>query len=203
MLHGLEISLVVGGRVDGDLAAVSARCSRSRWRGTGSAAGAAVEALLYVPIVTPEIVVGISLLMLFALLGFPLGLAHHRHRPRRVQHVRSWSIVVLRPARGHGREPRGGRDDPRRRRDHHLPAGDAAAALAGRRRRRAARLHAVVRRLRDHVVRGRARGRRRCPMVVYRWSRRNIEPSINAISTIILVVTTRPDLPCRTGRPDR
>ena len=43
--------------------------ARHRFRGR-----TALEGFLYVPIVTPEIVVGISLLILFALVKMPLGL---------------------------------------------------------------------------------------------------------------------------------
>src|SRR5688500_821359 len=73
ILQGLRASLIVGlaatviSAVLGTLLALA--LGRQRFRGRR-----AWEGFLYVPIVTPEIVVGISLLLLFALLKFPLGL---------------------------------------------------------------------------------------------------------------------------------
>ncbi len=73
ILRGLKASLVVGAvstaisAVLGTLIALA--LARHRFRGR-----TAFEGFLYVPIVTPEIVVGISLLILFALFQVPLGL---------------------------------------------------------------------------------------------------------------------------------
>src|SRR3954463_15472669 len=73
ILHGLKVSLIVGivatvvSAILGTLVALA--LARHRFRGRR-----AFEGFLYVPIVTPEIVMGISLLMLFALLKFPLGI---------------------------------------------------------------------------------------------------------------------------------
>src|SRR3954470_4093923 len=73
ILRGLKASLLVGGAATvisallGTLVALA--LGRQRFRGRR-----AFEGFLYVPIVTPEIVTGISLLLLFALLKFPLGL---------------------------------------------------------------------------------------------------------------------------------
>src|ERR671938_1165964 len=73
ILRGLRISLIVGlaatviSALLGTLIALA--LARHRFRGRR-----AFEGFLYIPIVTPEIVVGISLLILFALLNFPLGI---------------------------------------------------------------------------------------------------------------------------------
>src|SRR3954467_13452645 len=73
ILRGLRISLIVGGAASvisailGTMIALA--LARHRFRGRR-----AFEGFLYVPIVTPEIIVGISLLILFALLKFPLGI---------------------------------------------------------------------------------------------------------------------------------
>src|SRR3954454_12576138 len=69
ILRGLKASLLVGGAATvisallGTLVALA--LGRQRFRGRR-----AFEGFLYVPIVTPEIVTGISLLLLFALLKF-------------------------------------------------------------------------------------------------------------------------------------
>src|SRR6185295_1756218 len=73
ILRGLKASLIVGGAatvisaVLGTLLALA--LGRQQFRGRR-----AFEGFLYVPIVTPEIVTGISLLLLFALVKVPLGL---------------------------------------------------------------------------------------------------------------------------------
>src|SRR3954451_4589304 len=73
ILRGVKISLIVGASATvisallGTMIALA--LARHRFRGRR-----AFEGFLYVPIVTPEIVVGISLLILFALLKFPLGI---------------------------------------------------------------------------------------------------------------------------------
>ena len=75
--------------------------------GTGSAGGRRSEGFLYVPIVTPEIVVGISLLLLFALVEVPAGAHHHHHRPRGLLHLLRGDRGAG-PDRGNGRQPGGG-----------------------------------------------------------------------------------------------
>src|SRR3989442_10297777 len=73
ILRGLRASLIVGttstliSTVLGTLLALA--LARHRFRGRRT-----VESLLYLPLMTPEIIVGISLLILFALLRVPLGL---------------------------------------------------------------------------------------------------------------------------------
>jgi spermidine/putrescine transport system substrate-binding protein len=86
--------------------------------------------LIYTPLVVPEILMGISLLLFFAAIGLELGLFTIF-----LAHVTFCiSYVTM---------------------DHSL-AGAAAVAGAGHRRRRPAGLHPVHRRFRDHFFRGRA-----------------------------------------------
>ncbi len=113
ILHALQASLIVGITATaiavtlGTLIALA--LARHRFRGR-----TIYEGMMYVPIVTPEIVTGISLLVLFVFLRIPLGLATIDHRARGVLRA------VRRRGRGgpvgwHGPESRGSRDDPRRR----------------------------------------------------------------------------------------
>jgi spermidine/putrescine transport system permease protein len=73
IIGGLKVSLIVGtlatliSAVLGTMVALA--LARHRFRGRR-----VFEGLLYVPIVTPEIVVGISLLLLFASVKLPLGI---------------------------------------------------------------------------------------------------------------------------------
>jgi spermidine/putrescine transport system permease protein len=74
ILDALKVSLIVAlaataiSTVIGTLVALA--LARHRFRGR-----APVESLLYLPMVTPEVVVGISLLAFFVLLRFPLGIS--------------------------------------------------------------------------------------------------------------------------------
>lgn len=147
-----------------------------------------VEALLYVPIVTPEIVVGISLLILFVMLGVPLGL-----RSIVIAHVAfniSFVAVVV-----HARLQ--GMDRNLEEAAMILGADEITAfwrvtvpqlwpgILSGG-------LLAFTMSFDDYVITSfvSGAGQQTLPIVVYTMVRKNIEPSINAISTIILVVTT-------------
>lgn len=148
----------------------------------------AIEALLYVPIVTPEIVVGISLLIMFVAISFPLGLASIT-----VAHVAfniSFVAVVVH-ARLQGME-------------RNL---EEAAMILGA-DEITAFFKVTVPQLWPGIISGAmlaftmsfddfvitsfvsGTGSQTLPMVVYAMVRKNIEPSINAISTIVLVVTT-------------
>ena len=187
ILRGLRASLVVGvtstviSAVLGTLVALAV--ARHRFRGR-----TAFEGFLYVPIVTPEIVVGISLLILFALAKIPLGLttiiiAH-------VAFSLSFVVIVV-LARLEGM-------------DQHLE--EAAMNLGADEittfRRvtvpqlwpgiLAGALLAFTMSFDDFVITSlvSGSGSSTLPIVVYGMVRRNIEPSINAISTIILLVTT-------------
>jgi spermidine/putrescine transport system permease protein len=187
IMRGLKASLIVGGvstvisAVLGTLVALA--LARHRFRGR-----TALEGFLYVPIVTPEIVVGISLLILFALVKIPLGLttiiiAH-------VAFCLSFVVIVV-LARLEGM-------------DQNL---EEAAMILGADEVTtfwkvtvpqlwpgilAGALLAFTMSFDDFVITSfvSGSGSSTLPIVVYGMVRRNIEPSINAISTIILLVTT-------------
>lgn len=147
-----------------------------------------LEGLVYVPVVTPEIVCGISLLLLFVGLGIPLGygtitLAH-------IAFNISFVTVVVR-ARLEGM-------------DRSL---EEAALILGADEWTAfwrvtvpqlwpgilsGALLAFTMSFDDFVITSLVSGpgSSTLPIVVYGMVRKNIEPSINAISTIVLVVTT-------------
>jgi spermidine/putrescine transport system permease protein len=187
IIRGLEISLLVGAISTVIAAAlgtlVALALARQRFRGR-----TVMEGLLYVPIVTPEIVVGISLLLLFAAVGMSLGIttiviAH-------VAFSLSFVVVVVR-ARLQGMDATLeeaalilGADEITTFRRVTLPQlwpGVVAGALL-----------AFILSFDDFVITSfvAGSGSSTLPIVVYSMARRNVEPSINAISTIILVVTT-------------
>jgi spermidine/putrescine transport system permease protein len=187
ILRGLKASLIVGGAstlisaVLGTLIALA--LARHRFRGR-----TAFEGFLYVPIVTPEIVVGISLLILFALVKIPLGLttiviAH-------VAFCLSFVvIVVLARLQGMDRTLEEaamilGADEVTTFWKVTVPQlwpGILSGALL-----------AFTISFDDFVITSfvAGSGSSTLPIVVYGMVRRNVEPSINAISTIILLVTT-------------
>ncbi|MBA3893853.1 MAG: ABC transporter permease [Gemmatimonadales bacterium] len=187
ILRGLRASLIVGGAstviatVLGTLIALA--LARHRFRGR-----TAFEGFLYVPIVTPEIVVGISLLILFALVKVPLGLTTIV-----IAHVAfSLSfvvIVVLARLEGMDRTLEEaamilGADEVTTFWKVTVPQlwpGILSGALL-----------AFTISFDDFVITSfvSGSGSSTLPIVVYGMVRRNVEPSINAISTIILLVTT-------------
>jgi len=186
ILSGLWSSLIVGvsstviSTLLGTLFALA--LARYRFRGRQLA-----EALLYVPIVTPEIVVGISLLVLFVLLKFPLGLTAIV-----IAHVAfniSYVTVVV-----HARLQ--GMDQNLEEAAMILGADEFTAfwrvtvpllwpgILSGA-------MLAFTMSFDDFVITSFVSGTTQTlPIVVYTMVRKNVEPSINAISTLILVVTT-------------
>ena len=108
---------------------------RHRFRGR-----AATNILIFVPMATPEVVMGASLLTVFVQAFAPLGLklgfwtiviAH-------IMFCLSFVVVTVK-ARVLSLDPtaRGGRDGPLRQRDPDLPPGDLPAGAAGHRGRRA------------------------------------------------------------------
>ncbi|MDP2312262.1 MAG: ABC transporter permease [Pseudomonadota bacterium] len=187
ILDALQRSLLVGGAstivstVLGTLLAMG--LARHRL-----AARTVLEGLVYVPVVTPEIVCGISLLLLFVAMGIPLGtftviLAH-------VAFNISYVTVVVR-ARLEGM-------------DRSL---EEAALILGADEWTtfwrvtvpqlwpgilSGALLAFTMSFDDFVITSLVSGpgTSTLPIVVYGMVRKNIEPSINAISTIVLVVTT-------------
>jgi spermidine/putrescine transport system permease protein len=186
ILDGLKASLVVGvaatviSTVLGTMLALA--LGRHQFRGRRM-----VEGFLYLPVVTPEIVVGISLLILFALLQFPLGLTTIT-----IAHVAFCIsfvvIIVLARLKGMDRHLEEaalvlGADELTTFRRVTLPQlwpGIFAGALL-----------AFTMSFDDFVITSfvSGSGSSTLPLVVYGMVRRTIEPSINAISTIILLVT--------------
>lgn len=187
ILHGLRASLVVG--VAATLVStllgtfIALGLARHKFRGRR-----VLEALLYVPIVTPEIVTGISLLILYVLLGFPLGIATIT-----IAHIAfciSFVVVVV-LARIEGM------DESLEEASLILGADEITTfwkvtvpqlwpgILSGA-------LLAFTMSFDDFVITSfvAGPGSSTLPLVVYSMVRRNIEPSINAISTLILVMTT-------------
>ena len=187
ILDGLKASLIVGSvstliaTTFGTLLALA--LARHRFRGRTM-----FEGLLYVPIVTPEIVVGISLLILFVLLEFSLGLATIT-----IAHI-AFSIsffVIVVLARLHGMDRTLeeaamvlGADEITTFRRVTLPQLWPGIVAGG--------LLAFTLSFDDYVITSfvSGAGSSTLPIVVYAMVRRNIEPSVNAISTIILVLTT-------------
>ena len=187
VLHGLRVSLVVGvaatviSTLLGTLIALG--IARHRFRGRR-----VLEALIYVPIVTPEIVTGISLLILYVLIGFPLGIATVT-----IAHVAFCIsfvvVVVLARIEGMDRSLEEaslilGADEITTFWKVTVPQlwpGILSGALL-----------AFTMSFDDFVITSfvAGPGSSTLPLVVYSMVRRNIEPSINAISTLILVATT-------------
>ncbi|HMV69483.1 MAG TPA: ABC transporter permease [Myxococcota bacterium] len=187
ILQGLAASVEVGlastliSTVLGTLMALA--IARHEFRGRRL-----VEALLYVPIVTPEIVVGISLLILFVLAGVPLGLGTVT-----IAHVAfniSFVTVVV-----HARLQ--GMDSTLEEAAMILGADELTAfwrvtvpqlwpgILSGA-------MLAFTMSFDDYVITSfvTGTGSSTLPIVIYTMVRKNIEPSINAISTLILLATT-------------
>lgn len=146
-----------------------------------------VEALLYVPVVTPEIVVGISLLILFVAMGFQMGVSTIliAHVAFNISFV---TIVVRARLEGMDRSLQEaamilGADEwttfwrvtvPQ------LWPGILSGALLS-----------FTMSFDDFVITSLVSGpgSSTLPIVVYGMVRKNIEPTINAISAVILVVT--------------
>jgi spermidine/putrescine transport system permease protein len=146
------------------------------------------EGLLYLPIVTPEIVAGISLLILFSTLGITLGLGTIivAHTAFSLPFV---TVVVLARMAGMDRALEEaamnlGADELTTFRRVTLPQllpGIMAAALL-----------AFTLSFDDFVITFFVAGvgSTTLPLVVYSMVRKSVEPTINAISTLMLIVTT-------------
>ena len=184
---GLKASLVVG-TVSTVVATglgtlIALALARRRFRGRRT-----MEALLTLPLVTPEIVAGISLLVLFALAGIPLGLGTIT-----IAHIAfniAFVVIVVR-ARLAGMDRSLeeaalllGADELTAFRTVTLPLlwpGIVAGALL-----------AFTMSFDDYVITSlvSGAGSSTLPMVVYGMVRRTVEPTVNAISTLILLATT-------------
>lgn len=187
LLRGLRASLLVGATstlfatVFGTLLALG--LARRRFPGRRT-----LEGLLYLPIVTPEIVAGISLLVLFVALGVPLGLGTIA-----IAHIAfniAFVAVVVR-ARLAGMDQSLeeaalilGADELTAFRTITVPL-LGPGILAGA-------LLAFTMSFDDYVITSlvAGTGSSTLPIVVYSMVRRNVEPSVNAISTLILLVTS-------------
>jgi spermidine/putrescine transport system permease protein len=187
LLRGLRASLIVGtvstavATVFGTLLALA--LARGRFRGRR-----AMEGFLYLPIVTPEIVAGISLLLLFVLLGIPLGLGTITiaHIAFNIAFV---AVVVRARLEGMDRSLEEaalmlGADELTAFRTVTVPQlwpGIIAGALL-----------AFTMSFDDYVITSlvAGTGSSTLPVVVYGMVRRNVEPTVNAISTLILLVTS-------------
>lgn len=186
ILGGLKMSLLVGSvstvisAILGTLLALG--LARHRFRGR-----TLLETLLYVPVVTPEIVVGISLLILFVFVGLSLGVASIiiAHIAFNISFV---TIVVRARLQGMDRNLEEaslilGADEITtfwRVTVPQLWPGILSGALL-----------AFTMSFDDYVITSLVAGpgSSTLPIVVYSMVRKNIEPSINAISTIIIVAT--------------
>lgn len=187
ILAALKASLIVGvcstivSTILGTLIALA--LARHKFKGR-----TVFEGLLYVPIVTPEIVVGISLLILFAFFKIPLGLSTIT-----IAHIAfniSFVVVVV-LARIQGM------DQNLEEAAMNLGADEITTfwkitvpqlwpgILAGA-------LLAFTMSFDDFVITFFVSGvgSTTLPLLVYGMVRKSIEPSINAISTLILIVTT-------------
>ncbi len=157
--------------------------ARHRFRGR-----AAAEGLLYLPVVTPEIVIGISLLILFVASGVALGfmtiiIAHVAFN------ISFVAIVVRARLAGMDRSLEEasmvlGADEWTTFWRVTLPQlwpGIASGALL-----------AFTISFDDYVITSLVAGpgSSTLPLVVYSMVRRNVEPSVNAISALILLVTS-------------
>jgi spermidine/putrescine transport system permease protein len=148
----------------------------------------AVEGGLYLPIVTPEIIVGIAMLILFAALRVPLGVGTIiiAHVAFNIPFV---AVVVLARLRGMDRTLEEaalvlGADEATAFRRVTLPL-LAPGVLAGA-------LLAFTLSLDDFVITFfvSGPGSTTLPVLVYSMVRRGIEPTINAVSAVLVFVTT-------------
>ena len=187
ILQALEVSIIVGGvstliaTVLGTLMALG--LARHRFSGR-----AAAEGLLYIPVVTPEIVVGISLRVMFSATGVGLGVVTII-----IAHVAfnvSFVAILVR-VRLEGM-------------DRHLE--EAAMSLGADEWTTfwrvtvpllwpsivAGALLAFTMSFDDYVITSMVAGpgSSTLPIAIYSMVRRTIEPSINALSTIIIIATS-------------
>ena len=185
--RGLKASLIVGTLstliATGFGTLIALALSRRAFRGRRT-----TEALLTLPLVTPEVVTGISLLVLFVALGIPLGLGTVTvaHIAFNISFV---AIVVRARLAGMDRSLEEaalmlGADELTAFRTVTLPQlwpGVVAGALL-----------AFTMSFDDYVITSlvSGAGSSTLPVVVYGMVRRTVEPTVNAISTLILLATS-------------
>ena len=146
------------------------------------------DALLYLPVIIPDVTMAVMLLIFFTQVNQALGLDHHHPQPHRLQHL-------LRGDRGEGpgvqsrSEPRGGGLRPLR-----LAAGSRSGkvtlplimpgVLGGA-------LLALTLSLDDVVITSFVQGPGATPLAVEVFARikRGVTPIINAVSTLMLVAS--------------
>ena len=147
-----------------------------------------LEGLLYLPLVTPEVIAGISLLVLFVGLGIPLGLGTITiaHVAFNIGFV---AVVVRARLAGMDRSLEEaalllGADELTAFRTVTVPQLWPGILAGG--------LLAFIMSFDDYVITSlvAGTGASTLPIVVYGMVRRNVEPSVNAISTLILLVTS-------------
>ena len=151
MLLSIEIALVASLIATALGTLIALALVRYGFRGRG-----ATNFLIFLPMATPEIVLGASLLTLFinlnVFLGFTTILIAH------IMFCISYIVVTGESAADRVRpQPRGGGDGPRRQRVDDLPQGDPAADRPGDPGGRAAVVRTLGGRLRDHVLQLRVR----------------------------------------------
>lgn len=187
LIRGLEASLLVGtaSTLVATLFGTLFALALARSRGPGRRV---LEGVLYLPIVTPEIVAGISILIFFVFLRVPLGLGSITiaHIAFNVAFV---TVVVRARLAGMDRSLEEaaltlGADEFTAFRTVTVPQlwpGILGGAIL-----------AFTMSFDDYVITSlvSGAGSSTLPVVIYGMVRRNIEPSINAISTLILLGTS-------------
>ena len=129
----------------------------SRWRACTRSLRVPFDALVYMTLVVPEIVIAVASLIFFVQLPRyvpffpPLGAVDDLLRAGGLRRL-AGDADHPGAVRRHGRHPRGGRLRPRLGPALHVPAGHAAAAVPGDHRGGAAVVHVLLRRLRPAGV---------------------------------------------------
>ena len=140
----IGVMATLGATVLGTLVAFA--LARHRFRGR-----AATNLLIFLPMATPEVVMGSCLLTLFVGMGLPLGHVDDPHRPHHVL-----PVVRGRHRQGTHRRPGpaagAGRGRPLRQRAADVPARHAAPGRAGHRGGARCCLRPLVRRLHHHEL---------------------------------------------------
>ena len=144
--------------------------------------------MIYAPLVMPEVITGLSLLLLFIGIGLDRGRVHHRAGAHDLLHVLRLGRGVV--AAGHLR-PLARRGGARSRllAVRGVPAGDAADHRAGRDLGLAAGLHPVARRSGDRLLHHRPLGDDAADQDLFGGAPRRL-PEINALSTIMIAIVT-------------